>query len=93
MDVIYRVNKYTDQLLFCTVGASEGLDEVTSTPPAVPADTKKDIAKATQSGVHASGPDAGAAPAAEGAPKVKTEKECMFFPSPKDLAIHETSMA
>ncbi len=59
------------------VGASEGLAESTNTPPSMPAETKQQIANATQtgaSGVHASGPDAGAATGA--APKVKTEKEC-----------------
>ncbi|KAF7546042.1 hypothetical protein G7046_g9425 [Stylonectria norvegica] len=60
------------------IGASEGLEQATSTPPAVSADLKKDIANATQSsaaGLHASGADAATAPAAEGPPKVKTEKE------------------
>lgn len=61
----------------CVVGGSEGLDAA-NPPPSVPADAKSEMTNPTQSGstgVHASGPDAGAAPAADGPPKVKTEKE------------------
>lgn len=57
------------------VAASEGIQDATSTPPAVPAAEKKEIVESA-AGAHATGQDAGAA-AAAGAPKVKTEKECM----------------
>lgn len=56
------------------VAASEGIQDSTSTPPAVPAAEKKEIVESA-TGAHATGQDAGAA-AAAGAPKVKTEKEC-----------------
>ncbi|KAF5008637.1 hypothetical protein FDECE_5100 [Fusarium decemcellulare] len=56
------------------IGASEGLEDATNTPPAVPADEKKSIAESA-AGAHASGADAGAAAAEGGAPKVKTAKE------------------
>jgi valyl-tRNA synthetase len=56
------------------IGASEGIQDATNTPPAVPAEEKKEIAQSTTE-THASGQDAGAAAAAGGAPKVKTEKE------------------
>lgn len=61
------------------VGAPEGLDEATNTPPSVTPDTKQDVAKETQdsaAGLHASGKDAGEASTDGVAPKVKTEKEC-----------------
>ncbi|KAM4054837.1 tRNA synthetases class I (I, l, M and v) domain-containing protein [Hirsutella rhossiliensis] len=60
------------------IGASEGLAENTGTPPSIPAAAKQELANATQTGTagaHASGTDAGTAPAAGGPPKVKTEKE------------------
>lgn len=52
-------------------------------PPNVSGETKQEIAASTQSaapGAHSSGQDAGAAPAAQGAPKVKTEKERKRLP-------------
>lgn len=58
------------------VAASEGIQDATSTPPAVPAAEKKEIVESA-TGAHATGQDAGAAAAAAaGVPKVKTEKEC-----------------
>lgn len=62
--------------MYSIVGASEGIQDATSTPPAVPAQEKKEIAQSTTE-THASGQDAGAAAATSGPPKVKTEKECM----------------
>ncbi|KAJ4170333.1 valine--tRNA ligase [Fusarium falciforme] len=52
------------------IGASEGLEDATNTPPAVPAEEKKSITESATP-VHASGADAGA----EGGAKVKTAKE------------------
>jgi hypothetical protein len=66
-------------LTLLVVGAAEGAENTTGAPPLVPGETKNEILGAAQTGatgVHATGGDAGAAPAAAGPPKIKTEKEC-----------------
>ncbi|KAH7329300.1 tRNA synthetases class I-domain-containing protein [Stachybotrys elegans] len=60
------------------IGATEGAENTTGAPPLVPGETKNEILGAAQTGatgVHATGGDAGTAPAAAGPPKIKTEKE------------------
>ncbi|KAL6908446.1 tRNA synthetases class I domain-containing protein [Trichoderma evansii] len=60
------------------IAAAEGVEERNAAPPNVSGETKQEIATSTQSaapGAHSSGQDAGAEPVAQGAPKVKTEKE------------------
>lgn len=58
------------------VPGTEGIEQTSNPPPAVPAEAKQDIASATQKGVHASGQDSGVATTSEGPAKPKTEKEC-----------------
>ncbi|KAH8175980.1 tRNA synthetases class I (I, l, M and v) domain-containing protein [Sarocladium implicatum] len=58
-----------------TVPGTEGIEQTSNPPPAVPAEAKQAIADSTQTGTHAAGQDAGAAATSEGPEKPKTEKE------------------
>jgi hypothetical protein len=78
---VYTFCSYLLTLYVSTVPGTEGIEQTSNPPPPVPAQAKQDIASSSQTGTHAAGQDASAAPSAEGPAKPKTEKECQSWPS------------